>query len=794
MSHEAKKGAKLRGGALENFKREPFTFPSVSTPSTSSVQPTPSPPSLISSSTTAPSLLLTTAPSLPTTTSLSLPPTTAPSLPPTTAPSLPPTTAPSLPPTTTHCHRPSTSRPKVSTPTKKINQTESELLKKQKTAAMLDKKLARLKNELKDQEQRLSMYSKKNVKRREDRYTATKLALRKEKNKLSGLARKQADDLVKLRKELLEVKRNNAKLEKKSAHQRTKIVELLDEKKQVSNRLRYYMKRHGVKRDGKEPAMEDDTDEGERVVETKGLPSRAACQRIADEGQVLAKSYINSKVLRRCKGFGVHKDGTTRRKVKILDTSVNTDEGEAYCLGWSPVVSETGQAIADDTRDKLEEVVKDLDDAEDGMKEVLLKLEYYMNDRAANEKKSSVLIDKWRDETLRNCGEQASKVHHLHCAANALLGFHTNVMNALKKLDFIPNQEHKHPVPVMLWDAAALFGPIGDYRGLRNQWEALGLQKGEKSCIKSYKDNPFNGLFEVAAQVFHHHLDFVQLLESQPSNNTKQTKLYNSLTNPVFVLVLEVECLGLYFHTVTGPFWKIVISPKTSHQQFKKLITLLKDDLQKCRNNPHHFFKTESFRYFRDFTPTSPETKQKLSTSLVGEKMREITSAISDGLLTTIEMQLKDVLEREDASEIKAPLTNLISERNVGHLDASQRRRPHCSLHHHSSVMLLKQTRKRLRTWYDGLENDEKKRLWKSHEKSSIVQHDCEKDTQDVTVSFGGRGKTLGVFTLPSGRDVHTVSRRSVVEAKLDFEPRASGRLWLIKNANSIQIKFKNFK
>ena len=77
---------------------------------------------------------------------------------------------------------------------------------------MLDKKLARLKNELKDQEQRLSMYSKKNVKRREDRYTATKLALRKEKNKLSGLARKQADDLVKLRKELLEVKKKQRQI------------------------------------------------------------------------------------------------------------------------------------------------------------------------------------------------------------------------------------------------------------------------------------------------------------------------------------------------------------------------------------------------------------------------------------------------------------------------------------------------------------------------------------------------------------------------------------------------------
>ncbi|GFO18651.1 hypothetical protein PoB_004515600 [Plakobranchus ocellatus] len=56
--------------------------------------------------------------------------------------------------------------------------------------------------------------------------------------------------------------------------------------------------------------------------------SRSACQLMKDEGQILAKNSLREKVLvlKRCKSFGIHKDGTRRKKVKIFDTSVIVEE------------------------------------------------------------------------------------------------------------------------------------------------------------------------------------------------------------------------------------------------------------------------------------------------------------------------------------------------------------------------------------------------------------------------------------------------------------------------------------
>ncbi|GFO18678.1 hypothetical protein PoB_004518300 [Plakobranchus ocellatus] len=51
--------------------------------------------------------------------------------------------------------------------------------------------------------------------------------------------------------------------------------------------------------------------------------SRSACQLMKNEGQILAKNSLREK---RCKSFGIHKDGTTRKKVKIFDTSVIVEE------------------------------------------------------------------------------------------------------------------------------------------------------------------------------------------------------------------------------------------------------------------------------------------------------------------------------------------------------------------------------------------------------------------------------------------------------------------------------------
>ena len=148
------------------------------------------------------------------------------------------------------------------------------------------------------------------------------------------------------------------------------------------------------------------------VVETVGilcdttfshLLSRMACQRIEDEGHIIVKAFIKERVLKRSKSFGLHMDGKTRKKVKILDTSIRTDSGESFSLRLSSVASETGQAIADEAKQKLEEV--SASGGVQGMRELLEKIVYLMSDRAANEKESSRLFEEWREAALKQHGQ-----------------------------------------------------------------------------------------------------------------------------------------------------------------------------------------------------------------------------------------------------------------------------------------------------------------------------------------------------------------------------------------------------
>ena len=476
-----------------------------------------------------------------------------------------------------------------------------ELSKMEKEKSVLESKVVRLKSEINKMTVLKSHYCIRNVKRREERNFATRTGLRKEKNKFADKSRKQGDEIASLKMELKKAQCTARLMTNVCQRQMTTIRNLRKDKLSAIKKAMYHQQRNkgkavdkresiddgtGLQKEietkkGKEfsdeirfcvmelAALEVATAKMEAVMATVGelcgvrfkcLPSRTACQLMIDEGQVLAKRFIREKVLKRCKSFGIHKDGTTRKKVKILDTSVNTDSGEAFCLGWSSVVSETGQAIADEVKEKFEEIVDA--SSEEGLRvDLLKKLEYQMNDRAANEKKSAKLIDEWRDEMLTSQGVKPSVVHHLHCAAHVLLGFHSYTIAALKKLDFV-----QHNVNEVLWDASVLFAPVGDYRGLRPQWQGLCKKKQQKSWIQNYKDNRFNGLFEVAAQVFHHHQDFVQLLESHTTGINKQTNVMKSLSDPDVILLLE--CLGLFFHSVTGPYWNMVISPKTSHPEF----------------------------------------------------------------------------------------------------------------------------------------------------------------------------------------------------------------------------------
>lgn len=56
-------------------------------------------------------------------------------------------------------------------------------------------------------------------------------------------------------------------------------------------------------------------------------------------------------------------------------------------------------------------------------------------------------------------------------------------------------------------------------------------------------------------------------------------------------------------------------------------------------------------------------------------------------------------------------VTNLACEHHFGDLDSSQRRRPSASMHHHSSVQLLKRNRKQMFGWLDEMSGSERSEL-----------------------------------------------------------------------------------
>ncbi|KAH3818798.1 hypothetical protein DPMN_120524 [Dreissena polymorpha] len=100
-------------------------------------------------------------------------------------------------------------------------------------------------------------------------------------------------------------------------------------------------------------------------------------------------------------------------------------------------------------------------------------------------------------------------------------------------------------------------------------------------------------------------------------------------------------------------------------------------------------------------------------------------------MIKCIEKQLCDFLpgghfsgapSQSDIDRTKfAYSTNLGCEHHFEDLDISQKRRPNESLHHHTSVLLLKRNREQLKRWYDGLTKEEEVCYGKRH--ARVARH-----------------------------------------------------------------------
>jgi hypothetical protein len=103
------------------------------------------------------------------------------------------------------------------------------------------------------------------------------------------------------------------------------------------------------------------------------------------------------------------------------------------------------------------------------------------------------------------------------------------------------------------------------------------------------------------------------------------------------------------------------------------------------------------------------------------ELLSNVIKIVASAMLSAIEKQLADFLpggkffQQSDEKEIKrtnfAMVTNLSCEHHFGDLDSSQKRRPNATMHHHSSVQLLKRNRKQLMNWISEMKPDQKNEL-----------------------------------------------------------------------------------
>ena len=126
------------------------------------------------------------------------------------------------------------------------------------------------------------------------------------------------------------------------------------------------------------------------------LPSPTTVQAIVNEGHFLAKTFISEK-LEQSENWGLNQ-GTTRRKIKIVDTSITLNSGDVMSLGFNTVAHETARSITQVIKSHLSELADlniSLKDNSENMKEEktqeyiiesLEKLAYTVSDRASNEK------------------------------------------------------------------------------------------------------------------------------------------------------------------------------------------------------------------------------------------------------------------------------------------------------------------------------------------------------------------------------------------------------------------------
>ncbi|KAL3881058.1 hypothetical protein ACJMK2_033254 [Sinanodonta woodiana] len=333
-------------------------------------------------------------------------------------------------------------------------------------------------------------------------------------------------------------------------------------------------------------------------------------------------------------------------------------------------------------------------------------------------KKFNENFDEYRQATL-NSDEH---LHFLYCNAHYLLGLSRAAEQTLHEIEkeigclgrdtnakF--SRFHKgaeNATSRFVRTACDVLGPRGDEKnGVRAEWIAFCSHRSIKSIVTSYRNNRLNNYFEGEAALIHHKSDIVSFLKNGylgHSNLKLESVAADAEDDRLITLVLAV---ALTFHNVTGPYWELLqssIKYADVHVYIHKMTT----GLRQLKEDPSDILDKNFTGIFNGkFRQDSPTTDSVYSyfQSLKAESIVILKSALQDlfkSYLQVTERQLCDFLENGKYTELgrstdmsisHSPLTNLLGERCFGDLDFDLYKRRHSSLHHHSTINMLKRNR-----------------------------------------------------------------------------------------------------
>ena len=295
------------------------------------------------------------------------------------------------------------------------------------------------------------------------------------------------------------------------------------------------------------------------------LPSERTTLRYADQGHVLSKIHVASK-LEGCGAYDLHSDGTTKDHRKYVGHQVTLDSGESMSLGFTMVSTEDTQtllSIACNLFQGLADIYEN--DADHHYKTMLANMVGLMNDRSSVMKS----FDRQFDDQRRQVLNTEESLQFLHCNAHFLLGLSSEAEHIVKDItkgrafgrDQIKAFGHfsnssETCVSRYLRLACSSLGPRGDEKS-QDTWEAFRELQGESPQITSFRSNRFNNFFQGAVGLHYHHSAIqVFFTEYHTNNNLKlRSVLADAESDEIDMFI---TALGI--HKVTGPYWQLVRS------------------------------------------------------------------------------------------------------------------------------------------------------------------------------------------------------------------------------------------